>query len=293
MILPIENARKGFSKAPLLVPLVNAMALAVFLCGLFLNEIEAGMIFALICVASGIGLCFGIYDAYRSELLGSARALFSLGYVIVGFEIMTFGSAWPIATDLAGRSDLKFLAFLMHMFCVLLSVLGGMYQEARCLGWRPGVAVGWWREELNQHVDYDRQLVSPSLTKQPSSRFDSAKPYLILGLGLNIPLLFALYGGGRANAAYLAAPLGTMAAIYLNVRYLGPPLLRLLLLRKLEKEVGYRFQNADYEQIQELRRSFFLARWLMKDYRPPMPCVDAESSVTPSRQEAKKRKRRR
>lgn len=52
----------------------------------------------------------------------------------------------------------------------------------------------------------------------------------------------------------------------LNLKQFGPAFLRLLLVRRLEKEAGRPFVNADYEQIQELRRTFFLSRWLMRDY---------------------------
>jgi hypothetical protein len=54
---------------------------------------------------------------------------------------------------------------------------------------------------------------------------------------------------------------------YMNVKVVGPKIACLYLLRKYEKQTGRRFVNADYEKIQDLRRRFFLSRWLMKDYR--------------------------
>ena len=194
-----------------------------------------------------------------------------------------------------GRPDLVWLAFLAYAFCVLLSVSVGMHTEAQRIGWKgpQRSSMGWWREELDRHIDYAARRVSPSLTAQKPPRFPIKHPALILGAGVNIPLLFELYGGGRNNAVFLAALLATPAVMYMNVKTLGPTLLRLLLLSKLETEVGYRFQNADYEQIQELRRGFFLARWLMKDYKPPRPRGDAEISAAPFRKEVQNRKRRR
>ena len=70
-------------------------------------------------------------------------------------------------------------------------------------------------------------------------------------------------------------------ASYINIAVMGPMLMRIVFLRKLEKEQGYRFANADYERIQELRRHFRFARWLMKDYRPPLPRPEPAPAVAP------------
>jgi hypothetical protein len=106
-------------------------------------------------------------------------------------------------------------------------------------------------------------------------------------IGVNIPLLFQIYGGGRNNAIFLAVPLMTVTFTYINLKIFGPGLTRIFLLRKIEKEQGYRFQNADYEKIQELRRGFFLSRWLMKDYRPP---INTTPNAKSNKQSTKKQK---
>ncbi len=87
-------------------------------------------------------------------------------------------------------------------------------------------------------------------------------------MGANIPILFQIYTGARNNVIFLAVPLIIGVFAYLSIKTLGPKIACLWLLRKYEKQTGRCFVNADYEKIQELRRTFFLSRWLMKDYRP-------------------------
>lgn len=85
---------------------------------------------------------------------------------------------------------------------------------------------------------------------------------------VNVPLLFQIYTGSKNNAIFLAVPLLVGAFAYLSLKVLGPKIANLYVLRQYEKQTSRRFVNADYEKIQELRRTFFLSRWLMKDYRP-------------------------
>jgi hypothetical protein len=54
---------------------------------------------------------------------------------------------------------------------------------------------------------------------------------------------------------------------YINIKTSGPQLAILYVLLKHEIKTKRRFVNADYEEIQNLRRTFFLSRWLMKDYQ--------------------------
>lgn len=102
-------------------------------------------------------------------------------------------------------------------------------------------------------------------------------------------MLFQIYTGNRQNAIFLS-PLSTLAMSYMVFKTIGPAHVRIFLLRKIEKEQGFRFQNADYEKIQELRRGFFLAKWLMKDYRPPQMQAGSENIGLSKRHKNKKRR---
>jgi len=135
-----------------------------------------------------------------------------------------------------------------------------------------------WREEIEKYLDYSKRLVSPTLTTRAAMPTSINTICMTAAIGVNIPLMFQLLSGSRDNAIFLAAPLGMVTFAYINLKTFGPGITRIFLLRKIEKEQGYRFQNADYEKIQELRRGFFLAKWLMKDYRPPINTKSPEKS---------------
>ena len=184
-----------------------------------------------------------------------------------------------IASRTAGRPDREWLLFFLGALGTLPSLLIGMGLEARLLGWRFGDSTQRWRRSIELFVDYTTRQVSPSLTENVSKRFKeypSSTAGWVLSLGLNIPVIAEVFGGGRQNAVFFGLPLAIGCASYLNIAVHGPVLMRILFLRVLEKEQGYRFANADYEQIQELRRHFRFARWLMKDYRPPQPLPEPE-----------------
>ena len=189
-----------------------------------------------------------------------------------------------IASRTAGRPDREWLAFFLGALGTLPSLLIGMGLEARLLGWRLGDVTQRWKKKIEPFVDYATRKVSPALTENISKRFKeypSSTFGWVVSLGLNIPVFSELFGGGRQNAVFYALPVIVGCASYLNIALIGPLLMRILFLRVLEKEQGYRFANADYEQIQELRRHFRFARWLMKDYRPPQPLPDPEPGPDP------------
>jgi hypothetical protein len=207
--------------------------------------------------------------------------------MLLTLEIIIFGSSTGLAMLKAGRIDLRWFSFNTNVVCLLLALFIGMFLEAKRLGLFN--REDRWRGEIEKHLDYSKRTVMPASTTNPSKM--SYKDAIWIGAigAVNIPLFFQIYGGGRDNAIFLVAPLAILASSYMNFKTFGPGLTRIFLLRKIEKEQGYRFQNADYAKIQELRRGFILSRWLMKDYRPPIGSTALAKSVT---QTVKKRKHR-
>lgn len=179
------------------------------------------------------------------------------------------------------------MAFGVNTFCIAASVLGGMYREALRLELRKKGSPPPWKAKLAEYVDYSKHRIIPNKTNSIRTDGDSWTrygPLIIMAGPANFSLFFEYFGGGRNNGIFLVAPLLAGVFSYLNLKKFGPAFLRLLLVRSLEKEAGRPFVNADYEQIQELRRTFFLSRWLMKDYvhRPD------SSSVSPLKTHSKK-----
>lgn len=270
MLLSIETARSVLLKLSIAVGGNNAMTLAIFLVPLFPGTVHAYGILTAMAVAAGIGLVAGIYLTFRSTF-DSTYGLWALFYFLITMEFLFSGGASTLALAIADRAHLGWLAVCTNGFVLLLTLLGGMYREAKRLEFW-GNAPDHWKKKLAKYIDYSHHQVSPLLTSdfpQMAKGQVVKSPFWIAAVGsANIPLLFEIFGGGRANAIFLVAPVMTGVMAYLNLTSLGPGLVRLLLLRKLEKTAGRRFINADLEQIQELRRSFFLARWLMKDFVP-------------------------
>jgi hypothetical protein len=247
----------------------------------------------LIAMAGAIGLVPGVYITYRTEF-SSLYSIVLLTYFYGSFEILMTGGAVALAIILAGHPELRWFAFNTNLVCMLSTFVIGGLLHAFSLGVLDKDE--GWRKKIEEHIDYPKRQVNPELTTKPSKVDPKNMIWLIAVGSANIPLLFQIYGGGRANAIFLAAPLSMALFSFYNLKTFGPALARLLLLRRIEKEVGYRFQNADYEQIQELRRGFFLSRWLMKDYRPPQTesiCVTASGNrnlQVQTKQKCKKKK---
>lgn len=288
MLFSINFARKTIPNYWFAVSGLTAVVTFIFLYTIYRSVISLEYIFYSACVSMFIGFFIGMGCTFRFTF-DSIFGLWTIFYcLMMGFLFSCSTSVFVM--DVAGRSDLRILALSVNVLSLVCALLTGMYFDAKRLNFFG--ETNHWREEINKYINYPKHEVSPSLTGDTANYKDFKHPYLIIGVVVvNIPLLFELYGGGRANAIFLAAPGMTLILSYLNFKTIGPALTRLLLLRRIEKEVGYRFQNADYEQIQELRRGFFLARWLMKDYRPPEVERNfvTESGNPASRRQAKRK----
>jgi hypothetical protein len=285
MLLSIQSARFGLSKYCLLLSVMSAAAFILFLFSLYKGVIPiSDLLYAAIAVA-GISFLLGIYLTYQ----GTFNSSYGLGvflYWFVVMEILTTGGPVALAASIAGRPDLKWFAFYSFALSMVITLIGGMYNEAKALKLSRTDQLDEWKEKLKKHIDFSNRLVRPSLTVDPLSLTEgqgaSSSMWIGAALSVNIPLLFEIYGDGRYNAIFFVIPLMMGTFAYLHITLIGPGLMRLLLLRKLEKSVGYRFINADLEQIQELRRTFFLSRWLMKDYvKPPTAASAVQANLTP------------
>lgn len=211
---------------------------------------------------------------YRSEL-GSSYSLGVFIYTLVMVELMFAGGAAALAAVIGDRPESRWVAFFSNALCMALSFGGGMWRGWRALGGRGSAAPRDWRERIGTHIDLTRLIVRPTLTNDATEGAISLSSSVWLAAvgAANVPLLFELYGGGRANAIFLVMPLLMGVLAYVNVKTLGPAFVRLNLLRKIEHAEGRKFQNADLAQIQDFRRGLTLSRWLMKGYSVPKNTV--------------------
>jgi hypothetical protein len=283
MLLSIQSARYGLSKFCLLLSGMTGMSCVSLLFLLYQGSAKTNDLICIVIAITAIGFFLGLYLTYQTAF-NSNYGMAVFFYWLFSFEIFCFGGAVAVAAEIGGRPDLKWMVFFSYVLTILVTLAGGMYNEATALKLKRTDQVDDWKEKLKKHVDFNNRFVKPSLTVDPRSLVDgqSASSSIWIGAAasVNIPLLFEAYGGGKYNAIFLVVPLMIGLFSYLHITLIGPALVRLLLLRKLEKSLGYRFINADYEQIQELRRTFFLSRWLMKDYvKPPDKAIATDGAV--------------
>jgi len=255
----------------------NALMTAMFYVVMYCKpmQVAGNTLFTIILIAAVSGLLLGMYIMYRAQFT-SMYSIIVPTYIILLIEVFFGGSLVAFAVRLSGRPDLRWFAFNTNFACVAFTLLVSILLEAMRL--KLLIGESRWREEIEKYLDYSKRLVSPTLTTRAAMPTSINTICMTAAIGVNIPLMFQLLSGSRDNAIFLAAPLGMVTFAYINLKTFGPGITRIFLLRKIEKEQGYRFQNADYEKIQELRRGFFLAKWLMKDYRPPINTKSPEKS---------------
>ena len=282
MLLNINNARNILPNIGILLAGNMIFSSGVFLFPLFQGSVSNKYLF----IAMGIfffwGLGVGLFLKYRSVFEINTALILFIG-VFFALELMFLGGAAAAAVSIASQPELRWYAFTTNFFCMIISLMAGMYAEARILGYRDSDSSSPWQKNIERYVDYSKYqilAVLPLSAAEEEKRLQSIR-FSVIAVGTaNIPLLFQIYLGGSGNAIFLVVPVLTGTFAYINIKNFGPGLLRLLLLKKIEKIHGRRFNNADLEQIQELRRTFFLSRWLMKDYVKPASNATAENSVT-------------
>jgi len=270
MLFSIEDARKILSRTPFLMGMMAVMGVSFFLSSMF--ELSAKQLLTTMAITGGIGFATGMYFMYRVQS-GARPTFLYMTYFTFMFLVLLSGGIVGLPGRVLGRSDLSWIAFAVHIFLMLISLVAGMYREAKALGMLNSKSASAWRSSLEQYIDYGNGRIDPAVRASLRAPKPSKKMSWMSGmtgytgaLAVNIYWLFEFYGGGGNNAAYFIAPLMTGIFFYLNLTGIGPCLLRLLLICKLEREAGHNFVTTDFEKIQELRRTFFLSRWLMKDY---------------------------
>ena len=286
MLPSIESSRMVLAKAAIAVSGFNTMTVGLFMFPMF-SELPIRSILVCMVVVGLMSIPLGGYIKYRA-VFGTSYGCFAIVYFLFVLEFLCGGGSTILAVHVAKRFDLKGMALGICSLSMLVALLIGIYREMQVFKLFNKNNAQFWQEELGRYIDYQRYSINPNFsTDVPTTGTKLTTVITIVMVGsANIPLLFELYGGGKANVIFLAAPLGVVTFSYLNLCKFGPWIVKLYLLRILEKASGRRFMNADYEQIQALRRTFFLSRWLMKDYASP-------SIVTSAQQMQQRRRERR
>jgi hypothetical protein len=126
-----------------------------------------------------------------------------------------------------------------------------------------------------------------ALAQQPVSQ-PHAIPWLVAGAAVNIPWLFRAQGITDAQLLPWALALLAAGVVWVAAAYVGPMLGKSLFLLALERAKGPRLVHEHFEDIQALRRSWWLSRWLMSR----VPSLEAQVPPSGSQQNSRQRRKR-
>lgn len=271
MLLAFETAKFVVKRALYLFPGFNGMFFTMSL-GAYIgfkagNGKDDAMVIALI-VSCVLGFVAGAFVRYRSKF-SISYALYGAIYFYALFALAFGGAAALMAADISGASEKRWAVFIIYELSIIFPLWFAVRKQLKNLDSCRGVSESEWKEKFKGVVNFDTYIVMPNQSAAPvPGSSPLASVWMWAPVTVNVPLLFQIYTGSKNNAIFLAIPLLVGTFAYLSLKVIGPKIANLCVLRQYEKQTGRRFVSADYEKIQELRRTFFLSRWLMKDYRP-------------------------
>jgi hypothetical protein len=194
--------------------------------------------------------------AYRSDfggrqgIAGAALAVLVLGPLVSGVAVMT--------VSMAGQPQLALLATGTCSISLVMSLVAGLRRQGLTLQ-REGFDGAWAR--TNVDPDAARLRASALLGTDPHAA--PPYPWLALALGVNGPLLYRAWGASDAQVMPFVLAALALTSVWVFVRNVGPLAARGRFVLQLERHHGRRIVHEHYEELQALRRSFWLSRWLM------------------------------
>jgi hypothetical protein len=264
LLTTIDSARMTFPKLPLVFGFGHALVMIFIWPFIGINISDEFLPSAIIGLA--IGLIMGIFLKYRAKF-SVKLALVSSIYLVILLSYLSGFSGLVAAIKIAGINRNKGMLFFIYFLFIAIPFVFGILNHLVKLKFF-GKNSSDWMNAMKEVVDFEKYIIYPSkFTQQSSATNLSAAVWSASAMAANIPLLFQFFTGDRNNVIFFVIPIFIGVFAYLNVKTFGPQIASLYLLRRYEKQTHRHFINADYEKIQELRRTFFLSRWLMKDYR--------------------------
>ncbi|WP_439893256.1 hypothetical protein ACS7SF_25550 (plasmid) [Ralstonia sp. 25C] len=211
---------------------------------------------------TAIGLIFGFWVKYRSDF--SIRSYFlSLLYLFPLF-IFLFGPISLLVADKIGAKEIRIPILILYLMTIITSVAFGVLIHLKKINAVRHRDEEKWKKKIMIGVDFENYVIDPV----KSSGNESHNLLTAVGLIFIVVITILKLFGNIYDSIFIMMPMVMFFSIYYGLKSGGSTLAKLCSLRQYEKQTNRRFINADYEKIQELRRTFFLSRWLMKDYRP-------------------------
>ena len=205
----------------------------------------------LVFLGSGLHLKYRARSSPREALWAAVLALLFFGSLLV---VSTTALAWR-----AHRPDLQPLALGLAALMFVGGMATGFVAERRRL--RVIDPATGLPAPLVPLLDLKRHRVLP-LPSPPPPR--AATVAALTAVALNVPLLLQI-GGWQANdVVWLAMPALAATVTTMLASGFGPALARALALLDIERRAGRPLVTSRLEELQAMRRGFWLSRWLSR-----------------------------
>lgn len=237
------------------VPVVLLCSGAFLVPALWAFVVDTHTLLMLAPVSGFVFLVFGLHLKYRSRF-SPREALWSFPIALIFFGTLLVTSTTALAWR-AQRADLQWLALALAFVLLFGGMLIGYLSEARRLAvTRDGIPL-----PLQPMLDLKRHRVLPVAAPRPPKLGTVA---VLSALVLNVPLVLQAGGWSANDVVWLAMPVLGATVAYVATTGLGPALARALALRRIERQLGHAFCTSRLEELQQLRRGFWLSRWLAR-----------------------------
>jgi hypothetical protein len=208
-----------------------------------------------------LGLLMGLLAAwlvYRSDF--AARNFVANAVLLAMWMVPFLGGANLALAQMAGAEGWALAAWAVGVGTVLVPIVGPAWlTHAKLVA--EGDAGPWTRNNL----DLRKGLLLPGALASQAPAPSAMLPWQVGALAANVPLAWRLMGGGQTTLMALAVVGMACAVVWVCVRQIGPALGKAWFLLELEQRTGQRLRSPQWDQIQALRRSHWLARWFMRE----------------------------
>jgi len=253
-------------------PLTRSQLIFLPLCGcltgvmnsfLLWKYLSPGGVALLALCLSSVMLGLAGWVAYRSDfatrhgLMGPLLMLLLLVPMAAGGAVLTL--------NMAGALAWRGWAALLVGGSLLLVFAGAVVRQWRLLQ-QQGLDGPW----VHEHVDPVSGRLRADALMPGSAGRTQWSPVWVAALAANIPLIYHSWGVSDLQAMPIVMVVMLLTGMWICAGYSGPTFGKALFLLRWERHAGRTLVHEHWEDLQVLRRSFWLSRWLMvKEPLPP------------------------
>ena len=241
--------------------------------GLYWKFLSPGGILLLALCLSSLMLVSAGWVVYRSGF-ATRHGLVAPLLMLLLLVLLTAGGA-VLMLNMAGALTWRGWAVVSAGGSLLLVFVGAMVHQWRSLQ-QQGLDGPW----VGEHVDPVSSRLRADALMSSNGGQKPWHPVWVAALACNIPLLYHSWGVSDTQAMPVILLVLLLTAIWLCARHLGPAAGKALFLLAWERRAGRTLVHENWEDLQALRRSFWLSRWLMvKEPLPPAAAAPRAAGV--------------